>query len=466
MNKIFVSIILIFINFSIFSQAYNTDTIISGLPKPVSFAFMPVNKLIISIKDSTVRVYNTNGSFVKTFWDFKDSLYSAGQESGVLGVCVDPQFNANHYVYVYYTHLNPASIRVVRFTESNNSGTNPVIILNIQQAQSGIHYGGNMHFGSDDKLYISVGTGSNNNEAQLLNTSRGKILRINRDGTIPNNNPFFDDGNPLTGRDDRIWVRGLRNSFDFCFSPFNDSLYATENGSTTDEINFIRKGKNYGWPVCQGYCSPYIDSLRQPIFASNGFVPTGIIVYNGSTFPTLSGKVIFGSYSFQALYIAVLNNKLDSIEYANPWAFTGRVVSIAQGNDGNIYVLNYGFTNEGYFARIKPYETGISSNEVPVSFRLSQNYPNPFNPVTNIMYEIPFAGYVSFKIYNSIGAEITSLVNETKQQGSYEVNWDASNYPSGVYFYELSVGDPSTEFSPHNVAGLRVTDRKKMVLVK
>lgn len=452
MNRAFFTACIFFINVSIIAQAYNTDTLISGLPKPVSFSFMPANKVIMTIKDSTVRVYDVNGTFVKTFWNFKDSLYSAGQESGVLGVCVDPNFNSNHFVYVYYTHLAPASIRVVRFTESNSSGTNPLIILNILQAQSGIHYGGNMHFGSLNKLYISVGTGSNNSDAQLLTTPRGKILRINNDGTIPTDNPFYDDGNPLTGRDDRIWARGLRNSFDFCFSPFNDSLYATENGNSVDEINFIRKGRNYGWPVCEGYCSPYIDSLRQPMYAFNGYVPTGIIVYNGTPFPTLTGKIIFGSYSFQSLYIATLNAALDSITSVAPWAITGRPVSISQGSDGNIYLLKYGFTNDGAFLRIKPFETGLNQNEVPASFKLSQNYPNPFNPATGIKYEISQSSLVTLKIFNALGMEINTLVNETKQQGSYEVTWDASNFPSGVYFYELSIGE--------------FTERKKMVLVK
>ncbi len=218
MNKILYAAAYIWLGTCIFSQAYNTDTLITGLPRPVSFSFMPANKIIITLKDSTARVYDQNGAFLKTFWNFKDSLYSAGQESGVLGVCVDPNFNSNHYLYIYYTHLTPASIRVVRFTESNNSGTNPVVILNIVQVQSGIHYGGNMHFGRDGKLYISVGTGGNNTDAQLLTTPRGKILRINSNGSIPADNPFYDDGNPLTGKDDRIWAYGLRNSFDFFLS--------------------------------------------------------------------------------------------------------------------------------------------------------------------------------------------------------------------------------------------------------
>ncbi len=102
--------------------------------------------------------------------------------------------------------------------------------------------------------------------------------------------------------------------------------------------------------------------------------------------------------------------------------------------------------------------TGINNNGNPVNFSLSQNYPNPFNPTTSIKYEIPSQSLVSLKIFNVLGVEIASLVNETKQLGSYEVSWDASNFPSGIYFYELAVVDPSTS--------LRVTERKKMVLIK
>lgn len=456
MKRIFFILVLLLNCGIINSQPYTIDTLVTGLQKPVSFAFISSNKVIVTLKDSTARVYQFNNNFLGTFWNFRDSLYTAGQESGLLGVCVDPNFAFNHYVYMYYTHLSPSSIRVVRFTEVNNTGTNPLIIFNHQQAQSGIHYGGNLHFGSDGKLYISVGTGSQNSDAQLLNTPRGKILRINSNGTIPVDNPFYDDGNPLTGRDDRIWVRGLRNSFDFCFSPFNDSIYAAENGSTIDELDFIRKGKNYGWPVCEGYCSPYVDSLRQPMTALSGFVPTGILVYNGSTFPSLSGKVIFASFNFQSLYISTLTGALDSVDFTVPWAYTGRVTSLQQGSDGNIYALRYGFSGDGAIIKILPPVNGITSQLHSEVFSLFQNYPNPFNPFTKIKFGIPalsgLSNDVKLVIYDALGKEIAVLVNEKLTPGNYETSWNAAAYPSGVYYYKLISGDFS--------------EVRKMVLVK
>ena len=119
-----------------------------------------------------------------------------------------------------------------------------------------------------------------------------------------------------------------------------------------------------------------------------------------------------------------------------------------QGSDGYIYMMNLG----GSIERVKYDLTGINNNNIPVGYSLSQNYPNPFNPVTSIIYEIPNSSLVTLKIFNALGMEVTTLVNETKQQGSYEVTWDATNFPSGVYFYELTAGE--------------FTERKKMVLVK
>ncbi|NOS83686.1 MAG: T9SS type A sorting domain-containing protein [Ignavibacteria bacterium] len=136
------------------------------------------------------------------------------------------------------------------------------------------------------------------------------------------------------------------------------------------------------------------------------------------------------------------------------------LTTIKQGPDDFIYALNGGYTTAGRLYRIKPDLSGISNNNIPVGYKLEQNYPNPFNPVTSIKYEIPKTGFVTLKIFNALGMELTALVNETKQQGSYEVSWDASNFSSGVYFYELSArqnaGSSTGEF----------TERRKMVLIK
>jgi hypothetical protein len=104
-------------------------------------------------------------------------------------------------------------------------------------------------------------------------------------------------------------------------------------------------------------------------------------------------------------------------------------------------------TTNGGVTAITPINT-----EAPNEFKLEQNYPNPFNPVTNIKFQIPKYGSVILKIYDALGREIKSLVNEELNPGTYEVNWEASDYPSGIYFYKLF----TTDFS----------ETKKMVLLK
>jgi glucose/arabinose dehydrogenase len=466
MNK-YISVVLLTVLFPLFlqSEQYMYETVITGLDSPVEFAFLPNNNVIITQKAGRAVIYNmTSGQLVSTFWNFTDSTL-VYYETGLLGVCIDPNYNVNHFIYFYYTNTNPDSYRVVRLTENNNLGTYPEIILAIDTTIHGIHAGGNLRFGKDNKLYISRGDYAEINNAQRLTNPHGKILRINSDGTIPADNPFYDDGNPRTGNDDRIWAYGLKNTFDFCFSPINDSIYATENGVTrNDELNFIRKGGNYGYPYCVGYCNPYNPLYRQPMAVfdccfpgAGSTITTGVIVYNGNQMPELYGKAIvagFAQLPQGGMYICSLGNApfYDTVSQKTMVIESQNVSGLVQGNDGFIYAARLIAAPNGKIQRLKHDPTGINNNNLPVTFSLSQNYPNPFNPTTSIKYEIPKNSLLSLKVYNVLGVEVASLVNETKQQGSHEVSWDATIFPSGVYFYELNAGN--------------FKERKKMVLIK
>jgi len=139
------------------------------------------------------------------------------------------------------------------------------------------------------------------------------------------------------------------------------------------------------------------------------------------------------------------------------------VVTLDFDEDGYLYG---GTGGAGVFRSINPVLTvNQAANILVDSYKLSQNYPNPFNPVTNIKFDIPRSGLVKITVYDLLGREVTTLVNETMQPGSYNVDWDASNYPSGVYFYRLEAGDRSTG-SPKGQTGRGFVESKKMVLVK
>ncbi|KXK46764.1 MAG: protein up-regulated by thyroid hormone-putative PQQ-dependent glucose dehydrogenase [Chlorobi bacterium OLB5] len=450
----------VLISLNINSQQFTVEEVITGLNRPVAFSFMPNGNLIITQQGGLVRIFSQNNQQLSVFWDFTDSCLSV-QELGTIGIVLDPNYQNNNYIYIYNVHKIPPIItgteyfhRITSFVNVNNTGTNPRRLFQYTQAESQgqIHAAGNIYFGKDNKLYFSFGA-LNAGEAQSLNMPRGKILRINSDGTIPIDNPFYDDGNPFNGNDDRIWALGLRNPFDFCFSPINDSLYAGDNGSGPDEIDFIRKGKNYGYPVCNGICGNplYKDPILQ---MPSGTVPTGIIVYNGTQFPSLNNNLLFAASNSGKIYKCILGNSpyWDTIISYTEWVSLpsgSGPTALRQGSDGNIYVCALG---SGKILKIKPEPNAVININQALSFSLSQNYPNPFNPVTLIKFDIPKQSFVEVKIYNSLGMELSTLISEVKQAGRYDVQWDGSNYASGVYFYELSAG----EFK----------DRKKMVLVK
>ena len=225
------------------------ETVLTDMHQPVAMAFDPAGRLFYTEKDTgNVRLF-ANGALqpnpVITF------SVDANSERGLLGIAIDPNFNQNHYIYVYYTcAVGPdcpsRENRIVRFVENNGVGSNPTTIFTSpQSAPAGNHNGGNIHFGPDGKLYISVGDNANAANSQDVTVKNGKMHRINPDGSIPTDNPVFTQ----TGALPSLYAIGLRNSFDFTFDPVVPGrIFASENGpGCDDEMNRIEAGFNYGW---------------------------------------------------------------------------------------------------------------------------------------------------------------------------------------------------------------------------
>ncbi len=384
----------ILLTLGIKAQTYTSTPTVSGLSYPVAFAFTPDGRYLVTEKGGVIKIFNANGSLIGNFYNLTDSTFN-NFERGLLGIEVDPDFNNNHYVYAYYNHRYPNNnsnnsqqkLRVVRFTENNNLGTNPTIILNLQPgyAIAGNHVGGNLHFrpSEPDKLYITIGELAVTSNAQLLTNPYGKFLRINKDGSIPTDNPFYDDGNPAAGNDDRIWSYGHRNPFDFCFSPINDSLYSSENGQNVwDEMNIVTKGKNYGWVTCEGDylfnsstnpCN--IPNLVNPIETWGAPLPavTGVMHYNGCLMPELQNHVLVADND---------NGYIYNVELGNAPAYdvvlsrtllldvTDHLTTIRQGPDGYIYALQGGYVPSGSIFKIGPTNppgevTAVVDNIIP-----------------------------------------------------------------------------------------------------
>ena len=213
---------LVSVNAQSLPGTYTATNIVTGMRYPADFDWTPDGRYIYTQKGDNsfpaaqayIRMASASGVGLGIYYDLTDSVDS-DFERGLLGIAVDPNFAVNGYVYAYYNYRNPAQtklqMRVVRFTTVGNVGTAPTVILNIQYATSAATYGGN-HFGGiirfrpsePTKLYIQTGdlayqqSNPTLNFANKLTNPYGKILRINTDGTIPTDNPFYDDGNPAT----------------------------------------------------------------------------------------------------------------------------------------------------------------------------------------------------------------------------------------------------------------------------
>ena len=244
---------------------FSESTVATGLSNPTAMTFSPDGRLFVCQQTGQLRVIK-NGSLLAT--PFLTVSVDSSGERGLLGVTFDPYFTTNGFVYIYYTvPTAPIHNRLSRFTANGDvavAGSEvPILDLNNLSGATN-HNGGGIHFGQDGKLYVAVGENANAANAQTLNNLLGKILRLNADGSIPTDNPFF---NTASGVNRAIWALGLRNPFTFGFQPGSGRMFINDVGqSTWEEIDDGIAGSNYGWSTCEGACSPPNANFRDPLF--------------------------------------------------------------------------------------------------------------------------------------------------------------------------------------------------------
>jgi len=217
--------------------------IVSGLSGPTAMDIAPDGRIFVLEEGGRVRVVKNNQLLTTPFITLTTNTTG---ERGVLGIAFDPNFTSNRFVYLYYTATSPTiHNRVSRFTANGDVAVagSEVQLLNLPTLGSEFHNGGAIHFGNDGKLYIATGDNRVSSNAPSLNSPLGKILRINSDGSIPTDNPFF---NQTTGINRAIWARGLRNPFSFAFQPGTGRMFINDVGeASTEEINDGIAGSNY-----------------------------------------------------------------------------------------------------------------------------------------------------------------------------------------------------------------------------
>jgi glucose/arabinose dehydrogenase len=327
---------------------FTQSQVASGLTGPTDMEFAPDGRLFVAEEAGKLLIAKSNGTLA-TFLDISSKVDIAG-ERGLLGVAFDPSFATNHFVYLHYTRkataTTPVHNRVVRVTASGDAavaGSERLIFrLNNQSAQ--IHQGGAIDFGKDGKLYISTGDNATPDNAQKLTNLFGKMLRINKDGTIPSGNPFYATA---SGNNRAIWALGLRNPFKFAVKPGTATIFINDVGEDTwEEINRGASGANYGWPLYEG---PESDArYTPPIYAyghgttnTTGCSITGGAFYNPATVQFPSGYV--GDYFFADFCNGWIRRYDPATDAASGFATgLGSVVDVEVSKNGELYFLTRG----------------------------------------------------------------------------------------------------------------------------
>ena len=347
-----------------------TETLIaSGLASPTAMQFAPDGRLFVAEQGGRLRVIR-NGALLAT--PFLTLTVSSSGERGLLGVAFDPNFASNQFVYVYYTATTPAiHNRISRFTANGDvaAAGSEVILLELDNLSSATnHNGGALAFGQDGKLYAAVGENANGSNAQSFANLLGKMLRINADGSIPTDNPFFGTA---SGVNRAIWALGLRNPFTFAFHPTRASMFINDVGQNTwEEINDGAAGANYGWPTTEGATTdPRFVSPRYA-YAHSG----GACAITGGTFyapPTPQFPADFIDDYFFADYCAGWINKLDPNAGNAVTTFATGIASpvdLKVSDDGALYYLaRGGGGNTGVVYRVTYTASAPTITQHPVS---------------------------------------------------------------------------------------------------
>jgi glucose/arabinose dehydrogenase len=342
-----------------------TDQVFKGgLTSPTAMAFAPDGRLFVAEKGGALRVIKNGVLLSQPFLTVPVSTLG---ERGLIGVAIDPNFSTNKYVYVQYTtNVDPIHNRVSRFTASS---TNPDVaeagselaIADLDTLSGAYHNAGALQFGPDGKLYVAAGDNGQSSSAQQVSTRLGKVLRINSDGTIPADNPFYN----TVGAKKEVWALGLRNPFTFAFQSGTGKMYINDVGKdTAEEINLGTSGGNYGWPTCEGACgnSNFIDPVYYYLHPSTGEgrAITGGAFYQASQFPPeYQGSYFFGDYV--ANFIKRLpSGSSQAVDFLSN---TPTPVDIDVGPGGSLYYLSY---QNGEVHKVQ-YSGGSTGNSIPTA---------------------------------------------------------------------------------------------------
>ena len=333
-------------------QGLRPVTVASGLDNPWGMAFLPDGRMLVTERPGRMRLVAQDGSLSPPLAGLPP-VFAQG-EGGLLDVAIDPAFADNARLYWSFSEPDqaggPGSSTAVATGRLRGDRVEDVQVLFRQpeKVDNSSHYGSRLLFAPDGRLFVSLGDRSRRSDAQDLGSAHGKLLRIDKDGRAPTDNPFVATAGALP----EIWTLGHRNIQGLAFDPSTGELWASEHGPQGgDELNRIARGRNYGWPVITFGCE-YVtcakigegtakQGMEQPVahWSPQAIAPTGMAFLTSDRYPGWKGDLFIGMLQGRALLRVKLAG--EGVVEQQP-VLTGlmeRVRDVRQGPDGWLYVL-------------------------------------------------------------------------------------------------------------------------------
>ena len=319
------------------------ETVASNLEIVWSIKFAPDGRMFFTERPGRVRVVENGKLIEKPLFVVAD--VELKDEGGLMGMALHPKFAENRFLYLAYTYRanGEQNVRVVRYRETGETLIDAKTIVELIPAAR-YHAGTRLGFGPDGKLYITTGDATNQSQGQELNTLGGKTLRLNDDGTIPDDNPFVNQ----KGARPEIWTYGHRNAQGMDWQPESGLMFQTEHGpslidgvslfkrSGGDEVNVVERGKNYGWAKISHKMKRegMETAIRQ---YSPAVAPASGMFYRGALFPEFKNNFLFGALKGESIVRLVLDGRRVVAEEKLFVKTYGRIREIAEAPDGSIY---------------------------------------------------------------------------------------------------------------------------------
>ena len=329
-------------------EGLEITTVVANLENPWGLAFLPDGRMLVTERPGRLRIVSSDGAVSAPVTGVPE-VYAKGQ-GGLLDVALDPDFAAEPWVYLSFSEPGEGGggTSVARGKLVGAELTDVAVIFRQQpKLDAGQHFGSRLVFDREGRLFVTSGDRGNWDNPQRLDRGQGKIFRIHRDGSIPDDNPFV-------GRDDAIaavWSYGHRNAQGAALHPQTGALWQTEHGARGgDELNIAQAGLNYGWPVITlgvnyygmaiGSGEKQAEGMQQPIHSwTPSIAPSGLAFYTADRFPEWKGSLFVGALAFQRVVRLSLDG--DEVVAEQPLLvnFGERIRDVRQGPDGYLYLL-------------------------------------------------------------------------------------------------------------------------------